>query len=218
MNSMNMIDCPLCAHPHNAQLFFADRLREYRQCPNCLLVFVPSQWHLSAANEKAEYDLHDNRMDDDGYAHFLARLAQPLLPRMPANSICLDYGCGPAPLLARLLSNHQHQVSLYDPFYADDPQALKQQYDVITCSEVIEHFRQPGLEFARLFSLLKPNGILGLMTKRVRDQTAFSRWHYKNDPTHISFFSETTLIWLADRYQCAVDFVDNDVAILTRHS
>jgi 2-polyprenyl-3-methyl-5-hydroxy-6-metoxy-1,4-benzoquinol methylase len=82
---------------------------------------------------------------------------------------------------------------------------------------VIEHFRQPNQELHKLFALLKPKGILGIMTKLVIDADAFSRWHYKNDLTHVSFFSRDTLQWLAIKYQCRLDILGNDVIIFTRN-
>jgi hypothetical protein len=51
------------------------------------------------------------------------------------------------------------------------------------------------------------------MTKRVIDVAAFSRWHYKNDPTHICFYSEATLKWLAAKYHLQMELIDKDVAI-----
>ena len=120
---------------------------------------------------------------------FLSRLALPLLDRLPPLSSGLDYGCGPGPLLAEILKQAGHGVELFDPFYADHPQHLQNRYDFITCTEVAEHFRRPGIEFERLFGLLKPSGRLGLMTKLVIDADAFAHWHYKNDQTHISFLS-----------------------------
>ena len=104
-------------------------------------------------------------------------------------------------------------MSLYDPFYADESELLQQSYDFITCTEVVEHFRQPQLMFEQVFGLLKPHGFLGIMTKRVIDVAAFSRWHYKNDPTHICFYSEATLKWLAAKYQLQMELIDKDVAI-----
>ena len=183
------------------------------RCLNCFLVFVAETAHLSLVGEKAIYDLHQNNLLDEGYQKFLTRLRTPLLPYLKTSSHGLDYGCGPAPLLARLMENAGHPMAVYDPFYASDESVLNQRYDFITCSEVAEHFRQPQSEFQRLFGLLNSDGILAIMTKRVTNQDAFSRWHYKNDLSHISFFSETTFLWLADRYSYHVDFPCADVAI-----
>jgi len=180
------------------------------------LVFVPSDQHLSLADEKAIYDLHDNDLDDAGYRHFLTRLVEPLQARLMPGSKGLDYGCGPGPLLAQMLKEQGHAVEIFDPFYANHPQLLQQHYDFVTCTEVVEHFRQPNQEFQRLFSLLKPHGLLGLMTKLVIDAEAFSKWHYKNDLTHVSFFSEPTLRWLADTYRYSLKIIGKDVIIFRR--
>jgi 2-polyprenyl-3-methyl-5-hydroxy-6-metoxy-1,4-benzoquinol methylase len=209
---MKQSPCPLCAGTRLAH-FHRDKRRDYLRCQDCLLVFVPDSQHLDLQQEKAIYDLHENHADDDGYRQFLSRLATPLLNRLEPDSTGLDYGCGPGPLLSEMLKQAGHTVELYDPFYADHRQNLQKRYDFITCTEVAEHFRRPQLEFQRLFALLKPLGRLGLMTKLVIDAEAFAGWHYKNDQTHISFFSRPTLQWLAEQYRCDVEFIGQDVII-----
>ena len=93
-----------------------------------------------------------------------------------------------------------HSVALFDPYYAPDKSVLSARYDFITLSEVAEHLAEPGPELDALWAGLAPGGWLGIMTKRVRDQAAFSTWHYITDPTHIGYFSETTFQWLAGRW------------------
>jgi 2-polyprenyl-3-methyl-5-hydroxy-6-metoxy-1,4-benzoquinol methylase len=195
--------------------FHCDKVRTYLRCQQCSLVFVPEHQHLSPAQEKAIYDLHQNQGDDPGYRQFLSRLATPLLQSLKPQSKGLDYGCGPGPLLAQLLREHGHHVELYDPFYAANSTYRRRRYDFVTCSEVVEHFRQPGREFEHLFALLQPRGKLAVMTKLVIDAPAFAKWHYKNDPTHISFFSRTSLQWLADHYGKRLSIMGNDVALFT---
>lgn len=182
-----------------------------------MLVFVATEQQLSLSAEKAIYDLHQNLIDDPGYRQFLSRLALPLLDYLPAASSGLDFGCGPGPALAGLLESAGHQVKLYDPFYAPHPQHLQQTYDFVTCTEVIEHLRQPQQTFKKLIKLLKPGGYLGIMTKLVIDAQAFAKWHYKNDLTHIAFFSQPTLQWLASQYDCSIEFIGKDVIILQRN-
>ncbi len=213
---MPILACPLCLSD-NTFRFFTDKNRDYDRCQNCQLVFVPACQHLSYDAENAIYDYHQNQIDDAGYRQFLSRLAKPMLDRidMPANG--LDYGCGPGPLLAQLFAEQGHYMQIFDPYYAPNKQVLQERYDFVTCTEVIEHFRQPNLELHKLFALLKPKGILGIMTKLVIDADAFSRWHYKNDLTHVSFFSRDTLQWLAIKYQCRLDILGNDVIIFTRN-
>ena len=44
------------------------------------------------------------------------------------------------------------------------------------------------------------------MTKLVRNQEAFAKWHYKNDLTHVCFFSRATFEWLSDQWQADLEF------------
>lgn len=207
--------CPLCAGAEK-KLYFQDR-RNFWQCAECQLVFVLPEQYLSAANEKKIYDLHDNRIDDVGYRRFLSRLFDPLLPRLAPGAKGLDFGCGPGPALAAMFKERGFDVSVYDIFYAPDQTVFNQHYAFITATEVIEHLHQPGAVLAQLWSLLDDGGVLALMTKLVIDQQAFSRWHYKNDLTHVCFFSKPTFSWLAKRLNAKWQQLDSDVAFFIKN-
>jgi hypothetical protein len=113
-----------------------------------------------------------------------------------------------------MLEEAGYRMDIYDRCYAHVPERLTRAYDFITASEVVEHLREPGMELDRLWSCLRPGGVLGIMTKRVLDQKAFSTWHYIRDLTHISFFSRPTFVWLAKQWNASLDFADRDVVIL----
>ena len=212
---MPIFSCPLCLSSDTFN-FYQDKQRDYHRCGVCHLVFVPTHFHLSLHAEKALYDRHQNQLDDSGYRQFLSRLANPMLARLNSPAHGLDFGCGPGPLLAKLFVEHGHQMQIFDPIYAACPEPLQSHYDFVTCTEVIEHFRQPNIELRKLFGLVKPNAMLGIMTKLVIDVDAFSRWHYKNDPTHVSFFCKDTLEWLANTFHCQLEILGKDVIIFTR--
>lgn len=216
-SSNNKMTCPLCGQSQKTR-FSRDSKREYLRCQDCALVWVPARYHLSEEAEKAEYDLHDNRPDDPGYRKFLSRLAAPLLVRLAPNSQGLDFGCGPGPALAQMLEEAGHDVSLYDHFYFPNSEILERRYDFICATEVVEHLHQPGAELIRLWSLLEAGGTLAVMTKLVLDKTAFETWHYKNDPTHVSFFSRPTFDWLARQLSAELEFVGSDVVFLRKPS
>lgn len=207
--------CPLCG-ADEGEFFHRDKRREYLRCGNCQLVYVPSRYYLNAAAERAEYDLHRNSPEDAGYRRFLSRLAQPLCDRLAAGSRGLDFGCGPGPTLSVLLQEQGHEVSLYDPFYEPNPAVLVGPYDFITATEVVEHLYSPGRELARLWEILLPGGYLGLMTKLVRDAEAFASWHYKNDATHVCFFSRATWQWWSDCRGASLDIIGDDVILLRK--
>jgi 2-polyprenyl-3-methyl-5-hydroxy-6-metoxy-1,4-benzoquinol methylase len=104
-------------------------------------------------------------------------------------------------------------MTLFDHFYEPVPVGLEQQYDFITATEVVEHLHDPKKELERLWACLKQGGWLGIMTNTVVDQDAFTQWYYKNDLTHVCFFSRTTFAWLALQWHAEVVFADSDVVL-----
>ncbi len=209
------MQCPLCDSEKH-QHFHSDARRSYRRCDRCQLVFVPPAYFLSLEQERAEYLLHENDPTDPGYRRFLSRLTEPLLSLLSAHASGLDFGCGPGPALAEMLRERGHSVALYDPFFFSDPAPLGASYDFITATEVAEHLHSPGPVLSGLWQKLRPGGLLAVMTKLVVDAEAFSGWHYKNDPTHVCFFSRDTWGWWAKTYGASLHFYGADVIVLQR--
>ena len=207
--------CPLC-RAQGVSKFFAGKRRDYLHCPVCSLVFVPPSQFLTAEDEKQRYDLHQNSPDDAMYRSFLDRLYSPLQQRLGPGSSGLDFGSGPAPTLSRMFEETGHSVTLFDLYYENAPAVLDRQYDFITASEVAEHLREPRKELDRLWACLKPGGWLGIMTKFFADRAAFPRWYYKDDPTHICFFSRASFTWLAAEWNADLIIPDDDVALLQK--
>lgn len=216
-----MLICPLCEHSE-VVFYYEDKRRPYWQCQQCQLVHVPTQFHLDHNLEKAEYDKHENSLNDEGYLTFLSRVSDPVIKYVTSenkdNLSGLDFGCGPSPALAHGLQKAGLNVDVYDPYYYPNQDVLTKQYDVITCTEVIEHFNHPKSSLELLLSLLKPNGLLVIMTKLVINQERFKDWHYKNDPTHVSFFSVATFEYIAQKYQLTYVQKDKDVAFFYKRN
>jgi len=208
--------CPLCEST-TTNFFFKDKRRSYRRCSNCLLVFVEDEFILSSSEEKAIYDLHENDVNDQGYRKFLSRLVDPLMDFIHSGSKGLDFGCGPGPALADMLQGKGYKMSLYDLYYFPDEKPLNTKYDFITCTEVVEHIKDSRNLFEKFDSLLNEKGILGIMTKLVIDQEAFTNWHYKNDQTHIRFFSKETFKWIANQWSMNAHYFAKDVIILEKY-
>ncbi|WP_440054409.1 class I SAM-dependent methyltransferase [Pseudoalteromonas sp. T1lg65] len=209
--------CGLCQSTHVIS-YYQDKKRSYWQCQQCSLVFVDPRERLSPEQEKAIYDSHENDLEDAGYRRFLSRVLEPLLARLKKPSRGLDFGCGPGPLLAKMLAEAKHEVALFDLFYANHPEVLESRYDFIVCTEVIEHVAEPGKVLAKLLSILELGAPLALMTKLVINKERFASWHYKNDLTHISFFSRSTFEYVARHFDCELEFIGTDVIILTKHA
>ena len=188
--------CRVCGGNATRDFLLADGYG-YRRCPDCAATMMSAAFLPAPEIERRHYTLHENNPEPPSSRRFLGRLAEPLLERLPAASSGLDYGCGPGPALARMLKGAGHAVRLYDPFFRADEAALREEYDFIACSEVVEHFHRPKEEFARLDGMLKAGGWLGIMTCFQTDDGRFADWHYRRDPTHVVFYREETFRFLA---------------------
>lgn len=209
------LSCPLCSGSTIGH-YHRDARRDYWQCSECDLVFVERSQHLSHEAEKAVYDCHENSPQDVGYRRFLSRLFSPLSERLRPGARGLDFGCGPGPTLSVMFEEAGHPMALYDVYYAPDSRVLAGRYDFITTTEVVEHLSEPGQVLEQLAGLLEADGWLGIMTKRVQSHESFVRWHYILDPTHVSFFSETTFTWLGRHLNMRVEFPEADVVLLSK--
>ncbi len=207
--------CPLCRLRLNSE-FYRDQNRSYYQCSNCHLISVDPEQFLSRQEERAEYDLHQNNPQDPDYRKFLSRMFVPMQQRLPPGSKGLDFGSGPGPTLSVMFEEVGHSVALYDPFYAPQDEALKETYDFITATETVEHLYNPREDLDTLWSCLKPNGWLGIMTQLASTLEHFKGWRYRTEATHVCFFSRPTFEWLASRWRAELTFVNRGVVLIQR--
>jgi SAM-dependent methyltransferase len=187
---------------------------DYWRCTACEATFLDPAQLPSPDLERAHYALHENDPHDARYRQFVSRLAGPLLDRLPARQCGLDYGCGPGPALASLLREAGHDVALYDPLFVPDTCALQRNYDFITCTEVVEHFHAPAAEFARLAALLRPGGLLAIMTCFQTEDARFAEWHYRRDPTHVVFYRAATFHRVAAQHGWNCEIPAKDIVLL----
>ena len=104
-------------------------------------------------------------------------------------------------------------MDVYDLFYQPDESVLEKEFDFIVTTEVVEHLSQPLEVFKKLLSMLKPGGMLAVMTRLHNDSIYFKGWHYKNDPTHIGFFSVETFEWLSDHLGLNHREIERDIYV-----
>ncbi|MBN2895902.1 MAG: class I SAM-dependent methyltransferase [Campylobacterales bacterium] len=192
------MNCPVCT----AQtLHFFDPLMEwdFYRCPTCKLIFKDPKHAPSAAKELQIYNNHHNTIDSPGYAPMFEEFIDFSF-RADLNSIheVLDFGCGPGPVLAVLMKRLGLHVSLYDKYFHPHPCYEGKVFDLITCTEVIEHVADP-LGLLRFFHQhLHKGGYLALMTQfHPNDETHFLQWWYRKDPTHVTFFRPETFAYMA---------------------
>jgi len=212
VNDCSKLACPLCTKIESF-FYHEDKNRTYVQCQNCFLVYVPKSYYLTSIEEKKQYDLHKNSPNDINYRKFLSRLFEPMNQRLSEKSSGLDFGSGPGPTLSIMFQEMGHFMNIYDKFYACDKSVLKKNYDFVCMTEVIEHLDRPKQIISDLLFIIKKKGLLGIMTKRVIDKEHFTSWHYKNDLTHICFYSVKTFQWIAKHYDLELTIVEDDVVI-----
>jgi len=179
--------------------------RPFYRCPACGLTFVPAASHVPAEAERARYCLHRNSPGDAGYVRFLGPALEALERYVPPTGApaILDYGCGRDPVLSGLLRERGYRVTGYDLFFAPDlPRDAA--FDALVSTEAIEHFRAPAAEMERWAGLVRPDGIVVVMTALTDGVTDLARWHYALDATHVALYALRTFEWLGTRWPLAV--------------
>lgn len=207
-----MSKCPLC-HSERSSLYSKHKTGEYRLCDICSLVYVLPSSYLNEEEEKARYDLHTNSPDDINYKRFLSRVLNPVKERIKEGSSGLDFGSGPGPTLSKMFEESGYKMSIYDHYYAKNEEVLSRKYDFITSTEVVEHLYDPKTVLDNLMMMLEKDGLLALLTQTYPLQEEFDMWYYKNDPTHVCFFSLATMHWLALKHSCDLEIIGKDIFI-----
>lgn len=199
--------CPLCQFPTLTEIMIPQSIRTYYHCSQCQLISADPSTIPDSQTEELRYRQHNNGADNQGYVSFLQDFLTPVLPFFDKGGSGLDFGCGPQPVLAELLSRQGFAMSVYDPFfYKTMPTKL---FDFITCTETIEHFHHPHTSFVLLFSWLKPGGIFALMTDMWQTRQGLERWYYLRDITHVSLYHLSTMDFIARRYGSMIEYTDN---------
>jgi len=213
------MQCPLCQNPLSQSFQTRRRPRElFWHCETCSLVSKDPSILPDAVTEKARYDEHQN--GGEGHRRFLLPVVEAVTARYPATARGLDWGSGPVAVLAELLKERGYGVETYDPFFGpkEKPGGV---FDFITLTEVIEHLHRPALELNELRERLKPGGRLIVQTDTYpgggagRAGEYFENWGYRNDPTHVSFFSPATFEFLGGR-GWRVEHLEKRLVILCR--
>jgi SAM-dependent methyltransferase len=186
--------CPLCSAAGPFTLVPDMRKRTLRACPACGLVFAAAADLPEPEPEKQRYATHRNSIADAGYVAFLRQAVEPARPFLKPEMRGLDYGCGHTPILHLLLAETGLRCENYDPFFF--PAWPQGQFDFLFATEVVEHFHRPAAEWPKMMSLLKPGGLLVVMTAPWENLDAFRTWGYASDETHVAFYHRRTLEWI----------------------
>lgn len=190
--------CPLCSASSSA--YFESKISKFHQCSNCRAIFV-DKYYLPDKNIEIErYCEHNNDVNDVRYQNFVNPIVGTVLKYFNNMHSGLDFGAGTGPVISKMLTERGYNIEQYDPFFHYHPELLHKKYDFIVSCEVIEHFHFPGNEFQLLKDMLVPGGKLICMTSIYDESIDFSKWYYKNDPTHVFFYQKDTLRYIMKKF------------------
>ena len=169
---------------------------ELFKCPKCGLYAKQDKLFLSPLEEFKRYDLHSSVVDEH-YNKLMNHFVQEAIIPFIKNGNALDYGCGKTGVIKHGLEANGYNCEVYDPYFANDPKVLNVQYDVVTATEVVEHFQALMTEWQNMVNLVKQNGYLAIMTQFAQEE--IGDWWYLRDSTHYHFYQERTFEYIAKR-------------------
>jgi Zn-finger nucleic acid-binding protein len=213
---VNFMKCPLCNAQEPLPVRISVDSSEYLNCAICGLVWLDPMARLPLIDEKERYLQHNNYLEDPSYIAYQGRLALPVAAKLRAPSHGLDFGSGPVEGMRAVLEPLGHRVESYDPVFRAQKELLNFRYSFVLCSEAAEHFYDPAKEFSTLNSILEPGGILGISSRLLPPLEAFPNWSYRRDPTHVSFYAEKTVHWLAEKFRWEVLELDSPIWIFRK--
>lgn len=194
-----MTICPLCFNKKSFSIINAGKSRSYTECNSCKLIFTETSFLPTSASEKKRYLTHKNGIQYKGYVNFLMQAIEPALPFLKVDMQGLDYGCGHTPTLSLILEKMGFKCNNYDPFFF--PGLPDDKYDFIFSTECFEHFFFPAKEIQHIKNLLKPGGLLIVMTEPWTSTDKFANWYYTNDPTHVSFYHKQSFKFISEKFK-----------------
>ncbi len=197
-----MRQCLLCLQTITVQDFYQNENSHiFCRCNGCGLFFRSPENRLSLQAERARYELHQNNVTDLDYQNFLRPIVEAILKNHTPEQQGMDFGCGPSSVISHLLKKQSYQIVDYDPFFFPLEHLLLNQYDYVTCTEVVEHFFNPDQEFKKLRLLLKPEGQLYIKTSLTDQVQDFTQWYYQRDPSHVSFYNIKSLRYIKTKFE-----------------
>ncbi|PVW14599.1 methyltransferase domain-containing protein [Marixanthomonas spongiae] len=210
----NAVICPLCKNGANT-VYHKGKQGLFYRCNTCGIIHKATTDYPSKVSEKARYLTHNNDVTDTRYQNFVSPIVNSVVTDFPPTAKGLDFGAGTGPVITKMLSGKGYAVTLYDTFFHPNKQALQHSYNFIVCCEVMEHFHHPNKEFLLLKKLLKPRGKLYCMTELFSSEINFGKWYYKNDETHVVFYSEKTTKWMQRFFNFSEVKIDGRLIVFT---
>jgi len=201
--------CKICHHD-TTLINDVKQNKKYHQCSACQTIWMDDTFHVDQEKEKQQYDHHHNNFESTGYVKMFEDFLDYFWSDLPKNATnALDFGSGPGPVLAEILKRRGWGVDCYDKFFQPEKIYENKMYDLITCTEVLEHVADPKALLMLLKKHLRQGGIIAIMTLfHTNNSGEFLDWWYRRDPTHIIFYTPHSFEILAD--MCGLMIVKHD--------
>lgn len=202
--------CPLCGYESMDNYFRkmrshcafggGDLLRYV--CPACAVIFGPDKmFRLTDAELSQEYEWHYRVHEEGDSTEQELRAFHALNPSKAG--VYLNYGAGNWSRSVQRLRSEGWNVWAFEPHSSaamqvdglinSRDQLNVMRFDGIFSNNVLEHFRYPKQELAKIATLLKPDGLMA-------HATPCYEYHYEYTRFHLFFFlgsSRNTLLSMA---------------------
>lgn len=207
-----MRSCRLCEG--QTSVVFKDT-RVFFACTTCGLIF--SDCHLTEQEKQAHYiGQYNNGFNWEHEACYFINF----FPRGKKDLKILDYGSGGG-YLANELKNVGYAVDCYEPMFHGEFNRSQNSglYDFLILNEVIEHVEDLISVLNNIYYSLKLGGQV-LIKTAITDNIIsdpynfehnFREWWYKDDLTHISFFSTLTYEFICANMFTSFEIVQQDI-------
>jgi SAM-dependent methyltransferase len=203
--------CKICASKTDA---IEAKNKIYHHCNKCDFIFLDEAFFVSEEKEKERYLKHQNSIENKGYVAMFEKFLGDIDKIKKNIKTALDFGSGPNDVLKQLLERKNIQTDVYDAYFATEKIFENKKYDLITCTEVLEHINNPLETLKLLKKHLNNKGILAIMTLFHPDIEQFNSWWYITDETHITFYNKTTFEIIAKKLGFNIIYLDQKNTIL----
>ena len=213
-DDLKTMECRLCANPETEQ-WTDNKEKTYHYCCKCGLIQLDKAHLLSPTEEKERYLRHNNTPENKGYTTYLNDFIDTaVIPSVKPGGEILDFGSGPVPALSKLLTARGFPTISFDPFFTDNTDWKNKSFDAIVAVEVFEHLHHPEIIIPRIRKTLKTDGYLIIRTLlHDEDHKSFMKWWYREDGTHVSFYSGKTIEYICSRWNFILRQIEGNCKI-----
>jgi SAM-dependent methyltransferase len=207
------MSCNLC-RSNDVRCVATKGKRSFYHCTQCQLVSVPVSQHLSMLEEKKRYAYHENFADNLDYVRYLTEISHEI-ERIPVKRpSILDFGSGQEYVLTRIFREKGFYCAPYDPLYNVGLDNLAVKYDIVVLCETIEHLRDLPEEIKLINRLCKHEGYVLIRTRFYSDKNSMATWFYALDETHVNFFNDGSLEYVAGMLERKVIYSDHERTVI----